>query len=74
MHKIEFDDKLNSIFGVRFSSEESYRDVKSAVASSSYEGFKPKVESIRIICDVVEGRLTREQLIENLKTGSLNER
>lgn len=71
MNKIKFDNKSNKILGVQFSNGRSFQATKSAVASSSYEGFIPKSQSIRKIRDVVEGRTTREQLITSLKSGSM---
>ena len=71
MNKLKLDNNSRKIQDVQFSTERSFRAVKSAIASSSYEGFNPKSQSVRIIRDVVEGRETRASLIASLKSDSL---
>lgn len=70
MDNIEFDNKKYTIFGVQFNSVESFNSAKSAIASSFYEGFRPSSYSIRKIRDVVEGNISREQLIKSIKIDS----
>lgn len=70
MDNIEFDNKKYTIFGVQFNSVESFNAAKSAITSSFYEVFRPSSYSIRKIRDVVEGNISREQLIESIKIDS----
>lgn len=52
------------LYGVKINSTEDYECYKAVIASAVIEGFKPTKESVQILIDFCEEKISMDTLIE----------